>query len=81
MVMLHEFEHLPNTLNHIKHPPQCLLLALSGLTGDGFGGSSTSGGVSLTNTVSQFLRCCSANLSQAFAMPSMARLLFWSLNV
>jgi hypothetical protein len=28
--MLHELEHLPNTLNHIQHPPQCLLLALSG---------------------------------------------------
>jgi hypothetical protein len=30
MVMLHELEHLPNTLNHIQHPPQCLLLAQSG---------------------------------------------------
>jgi hypothetical protein len=30
MVMLHELEHLPNTFNHIQHPPQCLLLAQSG---------------------------------------------------
>ena len=30
MVMLHELEHLPNTLNHIQHPPQCLFLAQSG---------------------------------------------------
>ena len=27
MVMLHEFEHLPNTLNHIQQSPECLLLA------------------------------------------------------
>jgi hypothetical protein len=38
-------------------------------------------GVSYTNVVSLFLRCCSASLSHVFAISIRVRLLWWSLNV